>query len=191
MDKKLAKIYKIIEESFAESDYRYHILPVVKYAKELAWIYKANAEIVEIAALLHDIGRIDIKNDAEHHILGVPVAEKILQDLEYPEEIIEEVKHCVASHRASQDLKPQTLIAKIIANADAMSHFDMLPIFYFWNGQRNTRVAEITDWVEKKFERNWEKKLTFPEAKKLVEKKYAAAKIILAALNEHENNLQK
>ncbi|MBU2028541.1 HD domain-containing protein, partial [Patescibacteria group bacterium] len=76
MDKKLAKIYKIIEESFEESDYKYHILPVVKYAKELARIYKADMKLTEIAALLHDVGRIDFKNDGEHHILGVPVAEK-------------------------------------------------------------------------------------------------------------------
>jgi len=184
MDKKLGKIYKIIEKSFAESDYRYHILPVVKYAKELARIYKADAKVTEIAALLHDVGRIDIKNDAEHHILGVPVAEKILKKLKYSAEIIEEVKHCVASHRASQDLKPQTLIAKIIANADAMSHFDMLPVFYYWNGQRNAPVAEIAEWIEKKLERDWKKKLTFPEAKKLVAKKYQAAKILLVALKK-------
>jgi uncharacterized protein len=186
MDKKLEKIYKIVEKSFEESDYKYHILPVVKYAKKLAQIYKADAEVVEIAALLHDIGRIDIKNDEEHHVLGVLVAEKILKKLKYSEEIIKEVKHCVLSHRASQGLEPQTLIAKIIANADAMSHFDMLPIFYYWNGQRNIKIAEITEWVEKKLERDWEKKLTFPEAKKMVAEKYKTAKLMLTALREHE-----
>lgn len=188
MDKKLKKIYKIIEKSFEESDYRYHILPVVKYAKELAQIYKADVKVTEIAALLHDVGRIDIKNDSAHDILGAPVAEKILKKLKYSAEIIQEVKHCVLSHRASNDLKPQTLVAKIIANADAMSHFDMLPIFYYWNGQRNTKVSEITEWVEKKLERDWTKKLTFPEAKKLIKKKYQTAKIVLAMLKEYEKN---
>ena len=38
--------------------YLYHFVPVVKYSKLLARKFNANAEIVEIAAWLHDIGSI-------------------------------------------------------------------------------------------------------------------------------------
>lgn len=182
MDKKLAQIYKIMEDGFQESDYKYHILVVVKYAKELAKIYGADEKTTEIAALLHDIGRKDLKNDPIHDVLGAVEAEKILKKLGYPELLINEVKHCVASHRVKKGREPQTLIAKIIANADAMSHFDMLPIFYYWWGQRNEKVSETTEWIEKKLKRNWEKKLTFPEAKKMVEEKYKAIKFLIKAV---------
>lgn len=185
MDKRLEEIYKIVKESFEERDYRYHILPVVNHAKKLARIYKADEEVAEIAALLHDIGRAETGDDDQHHIAGGPAAEKILKDLGYSDEIIEEVKHCVVSHRASEGLEPRTISAKIVANADAMSHFDMLPIFYFWLGQENKSVAEITEWIKKKLDRDWNKKLTFPEAKELVKEKYEAIKILLSAIKKY------
>jgi len=186
MDKKLEKIYKIVEEGFDESDYRYHILPVVRYAKELANIYNVDEKTTEIAALLHDIGRRDIKNDEVHHITGVSEAEKILQDLNYSNEVIAEVKHCVASHRTSKGSEPQTVIAKIVANADAMSHFDIFPVFYFWRGQRDYKVEEITEWVENKLDKDWEKKITLPEAKALVDEKYKAIKVLIETLRGYE-----
>lgn len=182
MDKKLTKVYKIVEDSFAESDYRYHILPVVKYAKKLSRIYKADQETTELAALLHDIGRVDIKNDPIHDSLGAMEAEKILKKLSYSKEIIAEVKHAAASHRARKGAEPKTLIAKIVANADAISHFDMLPIFYYWQGQRNGSISEWTEWIEKKLKHNWEKKLTFPEAKKMVAEKYKAIKFLIKSV---------
>jgi uncharacterized protein len=152
---------------------------VVKYAKKLAKIYKADQKTTELAALLHDIGRIDIKNDPIHDSLGAVEAEKILKKLGYSKETIEEVVHAVASHRAKKGAKPKTLIAKIVANADAISHYDMLPIFYYWQGQRNGDIGQWTEWVENKLKRNWDKKLTFPESKKMVAEKYKAIKFLI------------
>lgn len=188
MEKRLEQIYKIVKNGFEESDYKYHILLVVKYAKELAKIYGANEEITEIAALLHDIGRMDIKNDDVHHIIGIQEAENILKNLEYSEEVIREVKHCVASHRTNEGPDPETIIAKIVANADAMSHFDILPVFYFWRGKRSYKVEEITKWTENKLNNDWDKKITLPEAKKLVENKYEAIKVLISAIKEYDGN---
>lgn len=182
MDQRLEKIYKIVESSFEEVDYKYHTLAVVKYSKKLAKIYKADDEVIEIAAILHDIGRVDIKNDDVHHVLGAQEAEKILKDLQYSEELIEKVKHCIESHSINKGPDPETMEAKIIANADAMTHFDMLTVFYFWQSKRNIEFDEITNWIENKLENDWNKKLTFPEAKKMVEDKYKAIKLLLNSL---------
>jgi|WetSurMetagenome_2_1015567.scaffolds.fasta_scaffold233557_2 putative nucleotidyltransferase with HDIG domain len=189
MDKRLKKLYKIVENSFEERDYRYHILPVVGYAKKLARIYKAKKDVVEIAALLHDIGRINLKDDEQHHIVGGPVSEKILKDLGYSREIIEEVKHAVISHRAKKGISPKTMTAKIVANADAMSHFDMLPVFYVWLGGEKKKITEITEWIERKLERDWNKKLTLPEAREVVREKYKAIKILFAAIKKHQDQI--
>lgn len=183
MDRKLEQIYNLVEKSFDEEDYKYHTLLVVKYAKKLAEIYNADLELVEIAALLHDIGRADIEKDPIHHIVGAQETEKIMKDLEYPDDTIKEVVHAVYTHRAKEE-KPETLVAKIVANADAMSHFEVIPMFYFWRGKRNIPFDEITKWVEEKLKRNWEEKLTFPEAKEMVKEKYEIAKIMLAYLKK-------
>ena len=45
-------------EEAEEEDWKYHIVPVVEYAKKLAKILKVDEEIVELAALLHDIGQV-------------------------------------------------------------------------------------------------------------------------------------
>jgi len=183
---KIDKIRNLVKKEFEEIDWKYHILPVIKYAKKLARIYKVDEEIVELAALLHDIGRAKIKYDKEHHILGVPKAEKILRRFSYPEKVIKEIKHCVESHRTSKGPKPKTMIAKIIANADAMSHFDILPLFFYWRGSRGENFEEIIKWVDNKIENDWNKKITIPEAKKIVKEKYKASKLLLGSLKEYK-----
>jgi len=114
MNKKIRELVKkeFKKSDWYESDWVYHILPVVKYAKKLAKIYKVDEEVVELAALLHDIGRVKLEEDEEHHIIGVPKAERILRKYNYSEKIIKEVKHCIESHRTIKGPKPKTMIAK-------------------------------------------------------------------------------
>ena len=185
MNSKIAKIRELVKKKFDKDYWKYHIFLVVKYAKKLAKIYKVNVEITELAALLHDIGRIDIRHDEKHHIVGVSAAEKILRRYNYSEDIIKEVLHCVESHRGSEGPKPKTTIAKIIANADAMAHFDALPIFFYWRGSRGEDFEEIIKWVDAKIKRDWCKKITFSKAKKMVEKKYKAIKLLLGCLKDN------
>ncbi len=184
---KIEKIRKLVKEKFEEKDWKYHIVPVVTYTKKLAKIYKVNEETAELAALLHDIGRVNMKNDEEHHIVGVPEAEKILKEFDYPETVIEEIKHCVASHRTSTGPRPKTMIAKIVANADAMAHFDILPIFFWWRKSRKEYSFEDTlRWAENKIKKDWQKKITLPEAKKISEEKYKAIRLLLDAIKKYE-----
>ena len=187
MTKRVNKIRRLVKNKFEEEDWKYHMLPVTNYTKKLAKIYKVNEEVAELAALLHDIGRVNIKHDEDHHIVGVPEAERILRKFNYPEKVIKEVKHCVASHRTSKGPKPKTMIAKIIANADAMAHFDILPVFFWWRcGRKNYTFEETVKWVENKIEKDWKKKITLPKAKKISKDKYEAIKLLLGSLREYE-----
>ena len=106
-------------------DWKYHLSLVVKYYKQLARFEKADEEIVELAAFLHDIGRIKF-DDENHEITGAFEAEKILQELNYPKGVIEEVKHCVKTHRGNYPINSKA--AEIIRDADAISHFDIIPV---------------------------------------------------------------
>lgn len=118
----LEEIRKVVRDKAEEEDWKYHIVPVVKYAKQLAVMLKEDEETAELAALLHDIGRLIPGGEKENHeIIGVPEAEKILKENGYPKDIIDEVKHCVESHRSGKGTPPRTSIARIIANADALT----------------------------------------------------------------------
>lgn len=180
---KIEKVRKLVKSKFEENDWKYHMLPVMKYAKKLAKAYKVNEELVELAALLHDIGRVDMKYDEYHHIVGVPIAEKILKKFNYPEKVIKEVKHVIASHRTSKGPRPKTMVAKIIANADAMAHFDILPVFFWWRkGKKEYSFEDALQWVANKLKNDWEKKITLPKAKKISAKNYRANRLILDSL---------
>lgn len=153
-----------------------HIASVRKYALILAEKLNADAEVVEIAALLHDI--TVLKGDAYHHITGAVKAEKMLKKLKYPKDKIGQVKHCIQSHRGSQNVKRETVEAECVASADAMAHFDNVPaLLYLVYVKKKMGITDGKEWIKKKLEKSWAKLI--PEAKALVQEKYDAAKTLL------------
>jgi putative nucleotidyltransferase with HDIG domain len=173
----LEKIRQIVKGRSEEDFWKYHLIPVTHYAVQLASKLHADPELAELAALLHDIGRVTFGGN-DHEITGVPEAERILKENGFSQEVIDEVKHCVASHRGSKDDQPGTVIARIVANADAMAHLDMLPAFFYWRAKKGS-FEQALKWVDEKIERDWNKKLTIPEAKKMMEEKYRAIRLVL------------
>ncbi|MBU1112156.1 MAG: HD domain-containing protein, partial [Nanoarchaeota archaeon] len=146
-------------------------------------------EVVELGALLHDIGRVKF-GGKDHDITGVPEAEKILRELNYPEETIEKVKHCVHTHRASVNRKAETIEAEIIRDADALSHFDALPLLARAGLRKyEDDVQKTTEWIYAKLQRDWNNKMHLPESKEMVKEKYKAAMLLLeAALGKNGSN---
>lgn len=97
-----------------------HVERVHQMARKLAQEEGADIEVVNLAALLHDIGRAkEDSGEIEHHeVWGARKAEEILENLGYREEMIEKVTHCIRSHRYSREPEPETLEAKILSDAD-------------------------------------------------------------------------
>jgi len=181
----IEKVRKIVKKECDEWNWKFHILPVVKYAKLLAKKLNVDGELAELGALLHDIGRIKF-GEKNHEITGIPEAEKILKQFNYPQKIIDEVKHCVESHRGSGTIKPKTVIAKIVANADAMAHFDTIPaLLQVALRKENNNLEKAVNWVYDKIERDWNKKLTIPEAKEMMKKKYEAIKLLFNSMKQY------
>lgn len=154
-----------------------HFVPMVKYAKQLARELGADIEIVELAEWLHDMGSIIYGRD-NHHLTGAKIAEHKLTELGYPVEKIKKVKDCIYSHRGSQKIKPKTIEAQIIVEADALSAFnDLSGLFecaYFERLPR--RKAEKS--VRQKLENKW-KQLRFRKSKEIIKPKYEAAMLLL------------
>jgi hypothetical protein len=121
-----------------------------------------------------------MKNDDDHEISGQPIADEILTKFGYPRKTIEEIKHVIATHRGSTGPEPKTITAKIIANADAMAHFDAVPWLLQIGLENNSNdLSPAVAWVRDKMERNWNTKLTLPEAKEIIKPKYEAAMLLL------------
>lgn len=135
-----------------------HLDSVASNAVELAKKIGADEEVVELAALFHDIGTITNRKE-DHHITGAKIAEEKLREFGYPEEKIVMVKHCVYSHRASKKIPKETLEAEIVADADAIAHFGDIGLLL-----RAERVfakieneEEANEKIKAKLLRSWEK----------------------------------
>ena len=152
---------------------------VVEYGKLLAERLKADLEIVEIAALLHDYASIKEESlTLTHHLHSAQEADKILRSLGYPDDKIAAVKECIVSHRGSIDIEKQTVEAVCLASADAIAHIDQIPsLFYLVFVQHQMDIDEGTSWIKAKLEQSWNK--LCPEGKEMIKDKYEAAKKIV------------
>jgi len=196
----IKEIAKIVEDAckkktnrFGYGDWKYHILPVVKYSKLMAKRIGADEEIVEIAALLHDYAGIkDYRLFKKHHIHGARLAEELLKKFKYPPEKIEQVKHCIISHSGEEkrQAKRETKEAICVANADAMAHFSAIhSLFYLAFMKYKMNIDEATDFLMAKLERSWNK--LSPEGKEIIRDKYEASKKLFGELVENNKRRNK
>ncbi len=112
--------YEALYEQFDGGHGMDHISRVRNLALKLAEKYLPDKlDLVYIAATLHDIGLINGREN--HEING---AEMVLKDQDlkklFSEEEIGEIAESIKQHRASSG-KPQTVLAKIISDADKAS----------------------------------------------------------------------
>ncbi|MDR2524003.1 MAG: HD domain-containing protein [Candidatus Nomurabacteria bacterium] len=105
-----------------------HIRLVVKNALNLAGRNDADKEIVELAALLHDIALIEGGEKIDHHERGAEISVEILEKYNYPSDKIEKVRKCVLNHRSSHN--GNTVEEKCVADADILAHFDNIPMLF-------------------------------------------------------------
>jgi len=157
---------------------KYHFIPVVKHALTLAEQRGADKEIVELSAWLHDIGGV-IYGRENHHATGAEVAEKKLKELNYPDDKINKIKDCIFSHRGSQVINRTSEEAKILAEADAMSHFDALPGLFraFFVCEKKDGQGRAGQEVKQKLINSYNK--LSEDAKEIIKPKFDAAMLLL------------
>ena len=107
-----------------------HVERVYNLAVKMAKMEKADLEVVKAAALLHDISRLkedlnEVECHAEH---GAKAAEKILKEVNFPDNKIKEVCHAIAVHRHSKGLKAETKEAEILQDADRLDALGAITI---------------------------------------------------------------
>jgi uncharacterized protein len=84
----------------------------------------ADLEIIELAAILHDVSRKEqdeSKGKICHASKGAEMAKKLLEEQEYDMETIQKVIHCIATHRfRDKNNFPESKEAKVLFDADKL-----------------------------------------------------------------------
>ena len=110
----------------------------------------ARLDILAAAALLHDIGRrheTESRGGICHALKGAEMACSILAELDFSDQDIRAITHCIRSHRYRGEEKPASLEADILFDADKLDSIGAVGIgrAFLFAGQIGARLhnAEI------------------------------------------------
>ncbi len=122
-----------------------HTNRVLNMALHIGKKEKANLEILELAALLHDIGRPEehkSKGKLDHAEIGAQKAEKILKRHGVDLKKIEKIVHCIRCHRFRGKNIPKSLEAKVFFDADKLDSSGAIGIgrAFFWASQVGAKL---------------------------------------------------
>ena len=107
-----------------------HILRVVKTAKRLCRDEKAKLEIVLPAAYLHDCFSCPKHHPerARSSRLSAEKAIDFLTSIGYPSLYFDDIYHAILAHSYSANIKPRTLAAQIVQDADRLDSLGAIGI---------------------------------------------------------------
>jgi len=153
----------LLSEKFAsEADDKYdfwdeHIRYVVQEALVLAERYKADSEIVELAAMLHDVALVSkIGTRENHHETGAEISKAMLSKYNYPQVKADKVISCVNNHRSSKNCNEIEEIC--VADADVLAHFRNIPLLFksaFKRLDKDFTLNDLRDTMKEYFERDY------------------------------------
>jgi len=110
-----------------------HVERVFNLCVQIGNALNANTLTIKIAALLHDVGRIyEKKNDPKNHAeISAEIAEMFFQKTNFNINIadIENILHSIRAHSFSNNIKPNTLEAKILSDADKLDALGAIGLF--------------------------------------------------------------
>ncbi len=100
-----------------------HVLRVRSLALHLGLREGARLDVVEAAALLHDVGRQAEEDSGGricHASAGAVIASQLLCELGVDPELVSDVVHCVSTHRFRGQARPASLEAMVLFDADKL-----------------------------------------------------------------------
>jgi uncharacterized protein len=103
------------------AEYRFnHILNVVELAGEIAEAEGANVDVTRVAALFHDIAKLEVDQDL-HAEEGARIAREYLETHgDYPASFVDEVCAAVREHSYQGDLRDLPLETQCLIEADLL-----------------------------------------------------------------------
>lgn len=108
-----------------------HTERVLDLALSIGKKEKCDFEILELAALLHDIARKkqdESNGEICHAKEGAKMARKILERYDYDEDKIDRIVHCIETHRFRNNKIPESKEAKALYDADKLDSIGAIGI---------------------------------------------------------------
>lgn len=111
-----------------------HVKRVYDLCLKLGKKLNANLSVLQIAALLHDIGRIHEKssiNNKNHAELSAEIAVNYLRSkkLNLSDEDVKNIIHSIKAHSFSNMVIPETLEAKILSDTDKLDALGAIGLY--------------------------------------------------------------
>ncbi|MFX1503445.1 MAG: HD domain-containing protein [Promethearchaeota archaeon] len=154
-----------------------HLERVLKTSSELGVALNANLLVIKISTLLHDVGRGDAKEN--HAKISAEIAREFLIEFliknkfEIPNEDFENIIHCISTHSFSNDLKPKTLEAKILSDADKIDALGAIGLYRTigFTIKNGGGIEQVLNHLENKILR-LKDGLHLDESKRIAEQRY-------------------
>ncbi len=145
-----------------------HIQLVRKYALQLAKIERVNEEILEMAAILHDIGKYLDRKD--HAISSYELAKPFIEQINISNDKKELILKCILNHSTKSVDENNCIEIKIIQSADVLGTlFDDKWQEFSRKELSKKKLLKLYEKAEKKIQLESAKKIAQPQIKKLVE----------------------
>lgn len=144
-----------------------HVFKVADKARELSERFNANTDLAVAAAMLHDVAdAVMPREDPRHEQESSTIARSFLRATGFnDDEIRVIVDDAMKYHSCRGSDAPQTLEGKVMATADALVHlqtdfYDFAVRTFTAHGET---IADISQWGLEKTDRDFHKKIFFPE----------------------------
>lgn len=167
MDSDLRKriISILLEEK--KKEYLCHIQFVVEIGLQLAKEFNINPDIIEVACLLHDIGRDKELHGEKHAQAGKRITGEILSGTNFSEKQKEKIFSCILSHNLQEI--PVSIEEQIVRTADGGSKVEYHEAFMLLC-KKNT-YAERLGWGKKYLKDGYES-ISLESYKEKIKSKY-------------------
>lgn len=166
----------ILEKILAEKEKEYycHVQFVRKVGLELAKKYKVDKEVIEVACLLHDIGRDNELEGEDHGDAGARISSELLKKGDFTAEETYIILSCIKKHN-KENKSVLTLEEKVVITADCASKVLYHEAFMLMC-KKPTYVEKLA-WGQKYLEKGY-RNIKFPDYKLKIAPKYKALKDI-------------
>jgi len=130
-----------------------HVKRVLRLCKQISKLEKdhVNSDVLETAALLHDVAKhLEKENALDHGNIGADMAENFLNSIRFPKENTKSVCHAIRVHTHGEE--PHSTEAKILHDADFLDKMGAVGIatVFIKACLANTTIEEIVRlWKEK------------------------------------------
>jgi len=126
-----------ITKDGSDEIYLRHVLGARKYALQLAETYNADKFVIEMAALLHDVGADAGKEHADE---SAKISRKFLSKFDIDDETKEKIIRCIERH--SMGSKTENIEEQIIQDADGIIFIEDTFKFFFEKGRQKFPLEE-------------------------------------------------